>query len=291
MCIPGRADPLGDGRARAAGRPQVANFAIQLQNYRDGRLDDLAVGGYQLVVVDLARDAHDSYFTAAEIDRLRDSGTKVLAYFEIGSIEEFRPDFSFIKDNHSDLLLNEWPEWPGEHFVEYWEARWWELAVRPRVDRALAAGFDGVFLDTPLAYEEIDLGLVSGANREELGRRMVDLIMRISAYGKGIRPGFWVFPLNSPELQRYPGYTDSIDGIAIESLFFRPTDDPCSEQDYCLANLQATRELRAAGKAVLAIDYATRPENIAEACRRYREEDFAGYVTIHSLDTLSPPCP
>ncbi len=41
--------------------------------------------------------------------------------------------------------------------------------MRPRVDQALQAGFDGVYLDTPLAYEELDLKLVQGENRDRPG--------------------------------------------------------------------------------------------------------------------------
>lgn len=267
----------------------LANVVVQLQNYLDGGLDALALGSYQLAVIDLARDAGDSYFTADEISRLKDSGKKVLAYFEIGSIEDFRPDFTSLKDNNSDLMLNEWPGWPGEYFVKYWDPRWWDLAIKPRIDRALAAGFDGVYLDTPLAYEEIDLNLVPGEQRDGLGSKMVDLIVRISSYAKAFNPEFWIFPQNSPELQRYPGYLDAVDGIGIEELFFLATDQPC-EEPYCAANLEAVRELRRAGKIVVAIDYATQPENIAYACQRYREERFAGYVTTRSLDTISPPC-
>ncbi|MFC5994889.1 endo alpha-1,4 polygalactosaminidase [Pseudonocardia hispaniensis] len=273
-----------------AGTPTgVPNFAIQLQNYPGGHLDQIAHGGFELVVIDLARDAHRDYFTADEIRRLKGATTTVLAYFEIGSVENFRPDFSVIANDQAQLLLNEWRDWPGEYFVKYWEPRWWELAVQPRIDRALAAGFDGVFLDTPLAYEEIDLGLVPDRNRNDLGHDMVELIKRISAYGKSTAPGFLVFPLNSPELQRYPGYAEAIDGIAMESLFFRPMDRPCDD-DYCATDLAAARALRKAGKTVLAIDYADRPENVTQACRRYREEGFAGYLTTRSLDTLRPRC-
>ena len=143
----------------------ITNAVFQLQNYRDDRLDALARAGFSLAVIDLARDAGSSYFTADEISRLKRSGTKVLAYFEIGSIENFRPDFAYLRQHDGDLFLNPWPSWPGEYFVRYWDPRWWNLAIKPRIDRALAAGFDGVYLDTPLAYEELDLGLVPGETR------------------------------------------------------------------------------------------------------------------------------
>jgi len=162
--------------------------------------------------------------------------------------------------------------------------------IKPRIDRALDAGFDGVFLDTPLAYEELDLSLVPGETRVSLARKMVGLIVRISRYAKAADPGFLVFPNNSPELQHHPGYTRAIDGIGMESMFFVPTDIPCS-QPYCKTNLDAARALRKAGKVVLAIDYANKPQNIAAACRRYREEHFIGYVGPEVLDTIRPACP
>jgi cysteinyl-tRNA synthetase len=279
--------------AHGTGASSVANLTsavVQLQGYQHDRLDALARAGFSLAVIDLARDAGNSYFTADELSRLRRSGTKVLAYFEIGSIENFRPDFASLRKHDANLFLNEWPSWPGEYFVRYWDPRWWNLVIKPRIDRALDAGFDGVYLDTPLAYEELDLSLVPGETRADLARKMVDLIVRVSKYAKAADPGFLVFPQNSPELQQYPGYTKAIDGIGMESMFFLPTDIPCTDP-YCETNLDAARALRRAGKAVLAIDYANKPQNIAAACRRYREERFIGYVAPEALNTIRPACP
>lgn len=272
----------------AASTSAIPGWVYQLQNYPDGRLDAIARGRYQTAVVDLARDAQESYFTKDEIAAVQAAGKRVLAYFEIGSIENFRPEYRATRD--SRLVLNKWDDWPDEYFVRYWEGSWWDQVVRPRVDRALAAGFDGVYLDTPLAYEEIDLSLVKGETRETLGRKMVGLIVRISQYAKQARPGFVVVPQNSPELQEHPGYTAAIDGIGIEELFFRATDERCT-QDFCTENLAATRRLRSAGKLVLAVDYASRAGNVGKACQRYRDEGFTGYVTVRQLDQIKPPCP
>jgi cysteinyl-tRNA synthetase len=297
--VPVRVVPPGDvpRPARTVAREAAASSAagltdgvVQLQNYQDDRLDAVARAGFSLAVIDLARDAGSSYFTAGEISRLRGSGTKVLAYFEIGSIENFRPAYPFLRKRDGDLFLGEWPSWPGEYFVRYWDPRWWNVVIKPRIDRALDAGFDGVFLDTPLAYEELDLSLVPGETRVSLARKMVGLIVRMSRYAKAADPGFLVFPNNSPELQHHPGYTQAIDGIGMESMFFLPTDIPCS-QPYCKTNLDAARALRKAGKVVLAIDYANKPQNIAAACRRYREEHFIGYVGPETLDAIRPACP
>jgi cysteinyl-tRNA synthetase, unknown class len=289
---PGSSGPGGRRTAGPLGGPSrvepTTGWVYQLQGYADDRLDALARAPQRLVVVDLARDAREDYFTAAEVKRLRASGKTVLAYFEIGSIELFRPEYPGLPE---DLLLNQWEDWPREFFVRYWDSRWWDAVVRPRVDQALRAGFDGVYLDTPLAYEEIDLELVEGRTRAGLAADMVDLIVRISEYAKQRRPGFLIVPQNSPELRHVGrGYVRAIDGIGMEELFFRATDDPCDD-DYCRENLGNTRALRDAGKLVLAVDYATDPESVAAACARYRAESFAGFVSVLELDRAAPPCP
>ena len=281
--------PAAPGPRRAgppAGPPAVTSWVYQLQGYAGGRLDAIARGPHQLAVIDLARDAHADWFTPAEIARLRRAGKRVLAYFEIGSIESYRPEAAAVAG--AGLALNRWADWPEEHFVRYWDERWWSLAVRPRLDRALAAGYDGAYLDTPLAYEEIDLGLVPGRDRAGLARAMSELVGRISRYAKQRRPGFWIVPQNSPELRHQPGYLAAIDGIGMEELFYLATDRPCVA-DFCAENLAETRALRAAGKLVLAVDYVTGPARV-HACSRYRSEGFAGYPADRDLDRISPPC-
>jgi cysteinyl-tRNA synthetase len=267
----------------------ITRWAYQLQDYPGGKLDKLAAGPYQLVVVDLARDAHTDYFRAEEVAAVRATGKYMLAYFEIGSIENFRPELPVLKKDAPDLIANPWPDWPGESFVRYWDQRWWDLVVRPRIDQALRAGFDGVYLDTPLAYEQIDLADAQGRDRAALATAMTGLIARISAYAKARRPGFLIVPQNSPELRHHRGYTDAVDGIGMEELFYQATDKPCTE-DYCAENLADTRALRAAGKFVLSVDYASRAADITSACARYRSERFAGTVTDVALDRTTPPC-
>jgi cysteinyl-tRNA synthetase len=266
------------------------SWAYQLQDYPGGRLDQLAAGPYQLIVVDLARDAGDDYFTEAEIARVRATGKRVLAYFEIGSIEDFRPEYPVLRARAADLIANEWREWPGEHFVRYYDPRWWTLVVRPRVDQALRAGFDGAYLDTPLAYEQLTLAAARGRDRAALARDMAGLIVRISRYAKQRRPGFLIVPQNSPELRHEAGYSAAIDGIGMEELYFRATDRRCTE-DYCAENLAGARALRDAGKFVLGVDYATRAADVRYACGRYRAEHFVGTVTVLDLDRPSRPCP
>ncbi len=280
--------------ARPSDRHGITSWLYQLDGYPRGRLDAVAASPHQLAVIDLARDGSAGYFTRSEVTQVRRSGKRVLAYTEIGAIERYRPEYRVTVT--AGLALNRWRDWPDEYFVRYWDPQWWTLVVRPRLDRAISAGFDGMYLDIPLAYQEIDVDLLAGepeTDRRILAQHMVDLVVRISRYVKATRPGFWVIPQNSPELAGYPDYRTVIDGIGIEELFFRATgthsDLPCTAR-WCVENLVAVRRLRDAGKLVLAVDYAVRPGNIRAACNRYRLERFVGYVAIRALDRIRPPC-
>ena len=62
------------------------------------------------------------------------------------------------------------------------------------IGAALRAGFDGVYLHTPLAYEQLDLAAAQGRDRDALARDMTALIVRISRYAKARRPGFLIVP-------------------------------------------------------------------------------------------------
>lgn len=289
---PGSATPSPSSSAAPAPPPkpgQITSWAYQLQDYPPSGLQELASGPYQLVVVDLARDAHSDFFRADEIRAVQKTGKRVLSYFEIGSLEDFRPEYPGLRKDAPEIFANEWGDWPGEFFVRYWDQRWWERVIQGRVDQAIAAGFDGVYLDTPLAYEEIDLGSAQGRDRDALGLEMTNLIVKISTYAKAKKPGFLIVPQNSPELREHPGYTAAIDGIAMEELFYLATDEACTE-DWCTENLANTRALRDAGKFVLAVDYAVRRDAVTSACRRYRDERFAGTVTVRDLDRPAAIC-
>lgn len=294
------AQPDVGGRPGTSPGPSFGSWVYQLQGYPQGGLAAIATSGADLAVIDLARDAASDYFTRAEIDRLHQQGMIVLAYFEIGSIEDFRPEYAVVEQQAPDLLLNPWLEWPGETFVRYWDSRWWDLVIKGRIDKAVAAGFDGVYLDTPLAYEAIDLALVPGETRATLAARMVDLIAKISAYGKGGVRDFLIVPQNSPELgyARFDdpssgtnsSYLSAVDGIGMEELYYLATDTPC-DRSWCSENLAATRMLEASGKFVLSVDYAVQPAHVQDACARAQAEHFTEYVTTVALDRLAPLCP
>ncbi|WP_163870158.1 endo alpha-1,4 polygalactosaminidase [Myxococcus eversor] len=276
--------PTDAGTSTDAGTPVpwegVSSFTYQLTNYPQGKLDVIAASKFDLAIVELVRDGSSGYFTAAEISALKARGKQVLAYFEIGAIEEYRPEWSQVP---ADLKLGPVDGWPDEQYVKYWDERWWPI-VQGRLDRALAAGFTGCYLDMVVTYEEIPANS-AGTNRADLARKMVALISRISQYAKARNPAFKVVPQNSPELVDDPLYLPAIDGLGMEDMYW--SDDVACDMSWCAENRANAARVRAAGKLVLSTDYAVQSAHVADAYTRSRAAGFVPYVTVRALDRVT----
>lgn len=264
----------------------VRGWVYQICDYKNNKLDEIAQSDFDLAVIDLARDGGSDFFAPEEIAAVRKSGKFVLAYFSIGSIEKYRPEWGSVPN---DLKNGKVAGWPQEEYVKFWDERWWPV-VRGRLDQALKAGFDGAYLDMLTTYEEIPN---SGMKAEARAGKMVDLIIRISTYAKGRKADFKIVPQNCPELYTWSywepkpneRYLGAIDGLGLESVFYLPHDKPAT-MGWCRENRENAVAIRKAGKPVFGIDYAKRPESIADACRRQRELQFVPYVTVKALNRI-----
>ena len=95
------------------------------------------------IVTDIAVDVYDiDLFDApqATIDALHGAGRKVLCYFSAGSGEDWRPDYD---DLDPAALGQPLDGWPGEVWLDVRHPSVWAV-MRGRLDRAVAAGCDGV---------------------------------------------------------------------------------------------------------------------------------------------------
>ncbi len=114
---------------------------------------------YDAVIMDLFQN--EEPFTAQEIVRLKikKGGGKrlVLCYMSIGEAEEYRYYWQPSWKHRKPLwLAAENPEWKGNYKVKYWSAQWKRIiygGAGSYVDRIIAAGFDGVYLDIIDAFE------------------------------------------------------------------------------------------------------------------------------------------
>ena len=128
-------------------------------------LDALGKTKFDLVIMDYSRDGSDAEkFTPEEVAALKNSpgGPKlVLSYMSIGEAEDYRwywqRSWDANRDGRPDAGAPAWlgpanPNWPGNYKVRYWDPDWQQI-VYDYLDKVLAAGYDGVYLDIIDAYE------------------------------------------------------------------------------------------------------------------------------------------
>lgn len=115
------------------------------------------------------------------------------------------------------------------------------------------------------------------------GGRMQDLVIAISKYARGLKPGFIIIPQNGCELA-YNGmdstgglradYLDAVDAITVEELFYNQTlqGDP-----YRLNLLQPIK----AQKPVLVADYLGNDGQLDDAIDRNRQQGFLCFPRVN----------
>lgn len=265
---------------------EVKCWVYQLCDYRDDKLAEIQSTDFDLAVIDLSRDGGSGYFTAEEIKSVKDSGKIVLAYFMVGAIEDYRPEWKGIP---AELKMGKVGGWPREQYVKFWDERWWPV-VQGRIDQAIKSGFDGAYLDLITAYEEIPN---SGLTSEQRAHKMVDLIERISKYAKGKNPQFKIVPQNCPELYTWSywepklnkKYIATIDGLGLESVFYM-AHDKSANKDWCMENRQNAIAIQKAGKLVLGVDYAKQKKNRIDGYKKQRAIGFVPYVSVVELNKV-----
>ena len=263
----------------------VNDFLYQLQG-----LDLSAVGqtAYDLVVMDYSADGSKTgELTNAQIASLKHSpgGEKiVIAYISIGEAEDYRLYWqSGMKPGNPVWLDVENPDWQGNYKVHYWHPEWQNI-IFGYIDRLLAAGFDGAYLDIIDAYEYYD-----DQGRDSAALEMVGFVAAIATYARERDPDFLIIPQNASELATLiPIYLNIVDGIGQEDIYYGYDDDDQLTPPAVTAELEVDLDIfKKAGKVVLTIDYADTPEHVEDAYAKSRIKGYVPFVTVRDLDELT----
>jgi len=249
-------------------------------------LERIGSSNYNLAVVDYSFDGTAAgEFSLQEIETLQHTTCerKVLSYLSIGEAEDYRwywqPGW---RPGSPDWIVEEDPDWPGNYRVEYWDPEW-QAIVFAYLERILAAGFDGVYLDTVDAYRP----------RYAWGHEqdMVDFVIAIADYGRAHSPAgqdFGVFPQNAEELgATHPEYLAVLNGIGKEETYYyamaRPI--PWRERLYTEALLDHFKSAGHSG-LILTVDYTLRRRQVNVAYQRAATKGYLEYCTHVALDRM-----
>jgi len=264
----------------------------------------LAGCGRDWIVIDTAFDGGDEGgWTPADVAAVRagKAGRKVLAYLSVGEAEDYRGywrrEWDADRDGRPDAgapawLCGENPDWDGNYRVRYWDEDWQRIALA-RLDDVVRTGFDGAYLDIVDAFETFEFDPVAGdwtdhRRNPDTGRTfredMIAWVLRIAARARERRPGFLVVPQNGSQLLEAPAYRGAVDAIGVEDLF---TEGDRIRKPSDAEHVRAfLAHAVAAGKPVLAIEYASRSAAVAHAAREAAARGFVLLVTDRGLKTL-----
>jgi cysteinyl-tRNA synthetase len=284
----GAADDDGGEETDAACGDRSGIRAVDDWVYQLQEISPAAIGAtrFDLVVMDYSSDGVDSgAFTPAELETIRNGPSErkiVLSYLSIGEAEDYRRYWEAGWHPGSPAwLAEENPDWAGNYKVRFWDPAW-QAIVFDYLDRIVAAGFDGVYLDIIDGYEYWE-----DRGRDTARADMAAFVAAIAARGRaaaGCRP-FYVVPQNAPAVSAEPGYLDVVDAIGVEDTFYND-DDPQDPADTAAVMSELATWL-AADKVVLSVDYVTTVPNIGSFYTLATAARYAPYATVRELDALT----
>ncbi|WP_254677778.1 MJ1477/TM1410 family putative glycoside hydrolase [Devosia ureilytica] len=288
MTLAVAANPVAAAPARTS-LNEVASWGYQLQHV-DREL--VAASHYDLMVIDFSQDGSaGTAFTWAEVQAMRrkpdGSSRIVLAYLSIGEAEDYR---SYWQDSWAasppDWLGQENPDWPGNYAVRFWDTHWQSVIMGSPdayLDRIVAAGFDGVYLDRIDAFD-VDHPSLPRATRMQ---RMAEFVSAIAAYARGFEPGFFVMGQNGEELLDNTAYAAAIEGVGKEDLFFGiDGDDAMNSTGELRASLGPLQRFKASGKPVFLVEYVSTPDAMARVRKNAAVLGFPLFIGNRELDDV-----
>ena len=216
---------------------------------------------------------------AEELADLSERGAATFAYLSVGEVGPARTWSTRID---ASWVLGRNESWDSR--IMDLGGTGWTGFLDARVDQLVAAGYDGLFLDTMDSYR---LTATAPASLARQAQGLGDFVRRTKARYPALRlianRGFEVLDTVGPYLE----------AIAAESLYARWDNEamryvavPRDDRDWLLGQLDAARERH--GLDVIAIDYlppARRDEARAVAAR-IASHDFVPWVATPSLDHI-----
>ena len=295
---PSKPLPLKRSAAGSGLLSGVATWGYQLQKVN---MKAVEASSFDLMVIDYSKDGSDAQaFTPGDIQRMKakpdGSRRLVLAYMSIGEAESYRyywdPTWAAAKPG---WLLDENPDWKENYAVCYWDPVWQRTfcgGPSSYLDKIIAAGFDGVYLDKCDVFEDLEVRNKSAASsRPDLEGDMVAFIARLSQYAKGRKPTFAVIMQNAENLLEHEPLREAIDAVAKESLLYgQPGPEKPNPKDEVAFAKRALDLALKSSRTVLVIEYLSDAEIIRSATATL---DGFGYLSTVSaknrkLDHLNP---
>jgi len=252
----------------------------------------LAASDRDWIILD-ANFSSDEPWTAADLAAIRAgrAGRKVIAYLSIGEAEDYRAYWQKSwSTNAPAFLLGENPEWKGNFRVKYWQADWQKIILAD-VDKIMAAGFDGVYLDIVDGFETFEQDgkkfvddRVNPETKQSYRRDMVDWVKAVALRARKTNRAALVIPQNGTQLLAHADFLGAVDAVGVEDLF--TNGDKLQKAAYTKYGLECIARMTALHKPVLDVEYARSKERQAKVRELAAQHGFVWIITDRELKTL-----
>ena len=229
------------------------------------------------------------------VKQVKSGHNKVLAYVSVGEVGPQHPWMPYLQAH--GMLLQENPAWKGNYVVDLRQKQWRQYVIQRVIPPLLAAGFDGVMLDT--IESPLHLELYGEASERERHRGMkaaaVELLKEVRAAFPGITI---IMNRGFPVLGKAVPY---VDGVIAESVFTdydaqhqRYEMRPLEQRQLLLAQIQAYK--RAAEKAgkepqLFGLEYGDLADTpmVKKLYDKQRQQGWRPYVGSRALNVIALP--
>ena len=245
------------------------------------------------IVLDANFSSPGEPWTTNDISVIRagKSGRKVIAYLSIGEAGDYRAYWQHSwRTNPPAFLLTENPRWKGDFRVKYWHADWQKIILAD-VDKIMAAGFDGVYLDIVDGFETFEQDgnnfiddRVNPETKQTYRRDMVDWVKAVAARARAKNPAALIIPQNGTQLFAHADFLATTDASGVEDLF--TNGDKLQKSDEIKFRLKTLAPLIAAHKPVLDIEYPKSRQRRAYVRESAAARGFVWLTTDRPLKTL-----
>lgn len=200
----------------------------------------------------------------------------VLAYISIGEAEVGR---AYMKKKGKPWLTSQDQGWAGNYKVRYWDDAWQGI-IKSRVKAAIAAGYDGVYLDRVDTYETMK---APGGSR----KAMVKFVKDIASAARTENSDAAVAVQNAEELLTDDGYVETIDAIGKEDLYHGIGHDGRRNNAGAVSSsIKLLKKAKAKGRGVYVVEYLD-GERAKRIKSEARQDGFAATTGRRLLDTAT----
>ncbi|WP_026493878.1 endo alpha-1,4 polygalactosaminidase [Butyrivibrio sp. XPD2006] len=219
---------------------------------------------YNTVVIDA------QYYSEKEIQEIKDSGTKVYSYINVGSLENFRDYY----DEYKDLSIGVYEHWEDECWIDVSDDRWQRFITGRLMPELLEKEIDGFFVDN------CDVYYVN--NTEEILEGLAGIMRALVDTGKEV-----VINSGNDFLDAYCAgdgdWDDVITGINQESVFSKIIWDEnrfgTADEDDREFFTDYIERYAAKGADIYLLEYTKDKKLIAEIDEYCKNKGFKYYVS------------